>query len=138
MEFDLDLAVKQASENPVYYVKYVHARCCSLFKEAEKRGFAFTPSLEGEIVLEPAERAVVLHLMEFERIVELCARDRTTHHLTIYLIELASKYHSFYEKCQVLVDDAVVRSFRMSLVDAIRRHVAKGLNLLGVDAPEKL
>ncbi len=138
-EFDLDLAKKQASENPVFYVQYVHARCCSIFKEGEKRGFntdVSKVSLTG--ALDPAERAVILHLMNFTHAVEACAKDRSTHHLTIYLMELASKYHSFYEQCMVLVDDEAVRTFRLSLVDAIRKTVATGLSLLGVSAPEKL
>lgn len=138
-EFDLDLAKKQASENPVFYVQYVHARCCSIFKEGEKRGFKTDlASTLTTGALEPSERAVILHLMNFTHAVEACAKDRSTHHLTIYLMELASKYHSFYEQCMVLVDDEAVRTFRLSLVDAIRKTVAKGLSLLGVDAPEKL
>lgn len=138
-EFDLDLAKKQASENPVFYVQYVHARCCSIFKEAEKRGYNAESAAPGpSFTLESPERAVVLHLMNFEHVVEMCARDRSTHHMTVYLIELASKYHSFYEQCKVLVDDAPLRSFRLKLIDAIRRHVAQGLNLIGVSAPETL
>jgi arginyl-tRNA synthetase len=140
-EFDLDLAVKQASENPVFYVQYVHARCCSIFKEAEKRGFSTSlknVKANGLPKLEAAERAVILHLMNFTHAVEACAKDRSTHHLTIYLMELAGKYHSFYEQCQVLVDDENIRTFRLSLIDAIRKTVAKGLLLVGVGAPEKL
>jgi arginyl-tRNA synthetase len=139
-EFDLDLAKKQASENPVFYVQYVHARCCSIFKEAEKRGFSTTLSttLNSLPKLESSERAVILHLMNFTQAVQACANDRSTHHLTIYLMELAGKYHSFYEQCQVLVDNEALRGFRLALVDAIRKTVARGLLLLGVGAPEKL
>jgi arginyl-tRNA synthetase len=76
--------------------------------------------------------------MGFGQAIEACGKDRSTHHLTIYLMELAGKYHSFYEQCQVLVDDEAVRTFRLSLIEAIRKTVAKGLDLLGVSAPEKL
>lgn len=140
-EFDLDLAVKKASENPVFYVQYVHARCCSIFKEAEKRGYATSlkdHKKNGLAKLEPAERAVILQLMDFHRAVANCAKDRSTHHLTIYLMELSGKYHSFYEQCMVLIDDEAIRNFRLALIEAIRKTVAKGLLLLGVDAPEKL
>lgn len=141
-EFDLDLAKKQASENPVFYVQYVHARCCSIFKEAEKRGFS-TDTLAwkkgglNEAITE-AEKSVILHLGNFNRVVENCVRDYSNHHLTVYLVELAGQYHSFYERCQVLVDDPALRSFRLGLVDALRKRVAQGLGLLGVGAPESL
>jgi len=141
-EFDLDLAKKQASDNPVFYVQYVHARCVSLFREAEKRGFSTDlfvwQTADFSSPLHEAERAVFLQLMDFDRVVGLCARDCSSHHLTIYLQELAGKYHRFYEHCHVLDENASVRSFRLALVEAIRRRVAKGLELLGVSAPDKL
>ncbi len=140
-EFDLDLAKKQASDNPVFYVQYVHARCCSIFKEAEKKGFSTDTRAwkTGQMpAITPEEKTVLMHLASFDRTVELCAKDGSNHHLTVYLQDLAGKYHSFYEKCFVLVDDAAQRSFRLGLVDAIRRRVAQGLDLLGVSAPESL
>jgi len=141
-EFDLDLAKKQASDNPVFYVQYVHARCCSIKREAEKRGVLTKPlewkSLKLKNPLERVEKDILIHLMSFQHTVELCVRDYSSHHLTNYLLELAGKYHSFYEKCQVLVDDLAVRSFRIDLITAIRQRVAKGLELLGVNAPERL
>ncbi|MCB4756571.1 MAG: arginine--tRNA ligase [Elusimicrobia bacterium] len=141
-EFDLDLAKKQAPDNPVYYVQYVHARCCSIFKEAEKRGMEADlfgwKKAELNVPLEEAERAVLLQLMDFDRVVQMCARDGSSHHLTVYLLELAGKYHSFYERCRVLEEDPALRSFRLGLIEAIRRRVAKGLDLLGVSAPERL
>jgi arginyl-tRNA synthetase len=141
-EFDLDLAKKQASENPVYYVQYVHARCRSIFREAEKRGYKTDVlAWKNQPLPEPiheAEKAVLLHLGNFEHILEMCAADYSSHHLTVYLVELAGKYHSFYEKCMVLVDNDAQRSYRLGLVEAIRRRVAEGLNLLGVNAPDSL
>ncbi|OVE75731.1 arginine--tRNA ligase [bacterium F11] len=141
-EFDLDLAKKQASDNPVYYVQYVHARCCSIFREAEKRKMRTEPLLwaskKTHVPLEEVERAVLLHMMKFDDVVEICARDFSNHHLPIYLMELAGKYHSFYEKCRVLEEDETLRSFRLDLVEAIRKRVEQGLNLLGVGAPERL
>lgn len=141
-EFDLDLAKKKASDNPVYYVQYVHARCCSIRREASSRSLRTEPlSWKGKrypAPLKPEERSILLHLMSFDRTVDLCARDYSNHHLTVYLIELAGKYHSFYETCRVLEDDAVIRSFRLDLIEAIRKRVEEGLNLLGVSAPEKL
>lgn len=141
-EFDLDLAKKQAPDNPVYYVQYVHARCCSIFREAEKRGFSTDPSAWKKAGFTPslheAERTMLLHLMGFDRTVQLCAKDYSNHHLTVYLLELAGKFHSFYEQCPVLDSEPSVRSFRLGLIEAIRRRVAQGLDLLGVSAPDKL
>jgi arginyl-tRNA synthetase len=141
-EFDLDLAKKQAADNPVFYVQYVHARCVSIFREAEKRGVSTDLTVwvkdQPKEPLQKSERDVLLHLMSFSTVVSLCARDYSNHHLTVYLQELAGKYHSFYENCTVLVDDPSLRSFRLALVDAIRRRVAQGLDLLGVSAPDKL
>ncbi len=141
-EFDLDLAKKQANDNPVFYVQYVHARCCSIFREALKKGVTFDgaawkPQSLKE-ALTPIERETLIHLASFDRVVATCANDNSNHHLTSYLQELAGKFHSFYEKCHVLVDDGATRSFRLGLVDAIRRRVAQGLDLLGVGAPEQL
>ncbi|MFN0117220.1 MAG: arginine--tRNA ligase [Elusimicrobiota bacterium] len=141
-EFDLDLAKKQASDNPVFYVQYVHARCRSIFREAEKRGLStdvtFWKNKPLAEKVADAEKDVLLHLASFDKVVELCAKDRSNHHLTVYLLELAGKYHSFYEKCHVLVEDPVTRSFRLALVESIRKRVAEGLELLGVSAPESL
>jgi arginyl-tRNA synthetase len=77
-------------------------------------------------------------LAQFDRVVEKCAHDYSNHHLTVYLQELAGRFHSFYEHCHVLVDDAATRTFRLMLVKAIRQRVAQGLDLLGVSAPEQL
>jgi len=143
-EFDIDLAKKQASDNPVFYVQYVYARCCSIFKEAEKKGYVqgeidlTAPVTAGTATIAPEEKNVLLHLSSFDRTVETCAKDGSNHHLTVYLQDLAGRYHSFYEKCHVLVDDPAVRTFRLGLVDAIRKRVAQGLGLLGVNAPETL
>jgi len=143
-EFDLDLAKKQANENPVFYVQYVHARCCSIFSEAEKRGLSAPPlywekeSGSFPAPLEEAEKDALLQLMSFGKTVELCARDYSNHHLTVYLLELAGKFHSFYEQCRVLEGNPQQRSFRLDLVRAIRDRVKEGLDLLGVSAPEKL
>ncbi len=138
-EFDLDLAKKQANDNPVYYVQYLHARCCSIFREAEKKGWgkvdATAPLKEP---LTDIEKETLVHLASFDRVVEICASDKSNHHLTVYLQELAGKFHSFYEKCHVLVDDAGTRAFRLGLVGAIRKRVAQGLDLLGVSAPVQL
>lgn len=140
LEFDLDLAKRQASDNPVFYVKYVHARCCSLFREAEKRGvdprIASTEHFSAPSSLDPAERALLIRLASFPDVLDQCAKDLTPHHMTDYLLKLAGDFHRFYENCPVLTAPDDQRPFRTALVDGVRMMIRNGLSLLGVDAPE--
>lgn len=142
LEFDLDLAKRQASDNPVFYVKYVHARCCSLFREAEKRGVrsldSVTMGFSSPAQLDPSERALLIRLATFPDVLDQCARDLTPHHLTDYLLKLAGDFHRFYENCSVLNAPDDLRSFRFALVDGVRLTIQNGLSLLGVDAPEEM
>lgn len=142
LEFDLDLAKRQASDNPVFYVKYVHARCCSLFREAERRGVRSVDSVATEFSvpapLDPSERALLIRLATFPDVLDQCARDLTPHHLTDYLLKLAGDFHRFYENCSVVNAPDDLRSFRFSLVDGVRLTIHNGLSLLGVDAPEEM
>jgi len=138
LEFDLELAKKQAPENPVFYVQYVHARCCSLFREAEKRGVTIgdTAAFSAPKELAPRERALLVKLASFPDTLEQCRKDLSPHHLTAYLLSLAGEYHRFYEECRVLGEPADVTAFRLALVDGVRTLIKNGLNLLGASAPE--
>jgi arginyl-tRNA synthetase len=142
LEFDLDLAKRQASDNPVFYVKYVHARCCSIFREAAKRGVGSSQphatDFSSPETLEPAERTLLLRLASFPDVLEHCAKDLTPHHMTDYLLKLAGDFHRFYENCPVLNADEAQRPFRTALVDGVRTTIKNGLSLLGVDAPETM
>ena len=136
MNFDLDLAIKQSEENPVFYVQYAHARISSIFERAGE-------SLEdlGEVPvgdLAPEERLLVLELLDFPRVVENCAARREVHPLPTYLETLATRFHQFYTVHRVLVDDADVRARRLALCAATRTVLRSGLGLLGVSAPEKM
>lgn len=140
LEFDLDLAKKQASDNPVFYVKYVHARCCSLFREAAKRGSvdSATTPVAAPSALEPAERDLLVRLAAFPDVIGQCVKDLTPHHITEYLLKLAGGYHRFYETCRVLGSASDQERFRLALVDGVRTVIKSGLGLLGVDAPEEM
>lgn len=142
LEFDLDLAKRQASDNPVFYVKYVHARCCSIFREAEKRGVGPTDTpgetFSAPAVLDPAERTLLVRLASFPDVLEQCAKDLTPHHMTDYLLKLAGDFHRFYENCPVLNAPDALRPFRFALVDGVRTTIKNGLALLSVDAPEAM
>ena len=136
MNFDLDLAIKQSDENPVFYVQYAHARISSIFERAGV-------SLEevGEIPigdLAPEERLLVLELLDFPRVIQNAASKREVHPLPTYLETLATRFHQFYTVHRVLVDEPEVRARRLALCAATKTVLRSGLGLLGVTAPEKM
>jgi arginyl-tRNA synthetase len=136
MNFDLDLAIKQSDENPVFYVQYAHARISSIFGRA-----GTSPDEVGEIPtgeLAPEERLLVLELLDFPRVIENCASKREVHPLPTYLETLSTRFHQFYTVHRVLVEDADVRARRLALCAATKTVLRSGLGLLGVDAPEKM
>ncbi len=139
LEFDLELAKKQSSENPVFYVQYVHARCCSIFKEFNsKNPDAVRAEPDLSLLSTPEERELIKKLVMFPDTLELCAKNFTPHHLTGYLMECADLFHRFYEKCRVLSDDKDLTNARLSLVSSVAIIIKNGLGLLGVNAPEKM
>lgn len=143
LEFDLELAKKQSKENPVYYVQYVHARCCSIFKEAEKtidlnRSNGYK-DIDFSLLGTKEERDMVKKLVFFGDTLDLCLRSNSPHHLTTYLMETADLFHSFYEKCKVInTSDEKLTFARLTLVKAVKERVKTALELLGVSAPERM
>jgi arginyl-tRNA synthetase len=139
---DIDVWKAAASENPVYYVQYAHARIHAIGREAEKRGIERAPidgcDLGG--LTDPNELAVLRHLLELEDVLVLAARDRAPHRVTTWVRELAARFHSFYSHCPVLRSDVDpdLQQARLWLVDGSRVGLAIGLDLLGVEAPEQM
>ena len=136
MNFDLDLAIRQSDENPVFYVQYAHARIASIFERA-----GTSPDEVGEIPageIAPEERLLVLELLDFPRVVHNAAARREVHPIPTYLETLATRFHQFYTVHRVLVDDEEVRTRRLALSAATKTVLAAGLELLGVSAPEKM
>jgi arginyl-tRNA synthetase len=139
LKFDLALAVRRASENPVFYVQYVHARCCSLFREAAKRGVDYEPQAAvAPASLDPRERSLMVKLASFPDVVEQAGRELSPHPIPNYLLALAGEFHRFYEGCPVLGADGASTAFRLSLVDGVRTAIKNGLELIGVSAPEEM
>lgn len=139
LKFDLDLAKKRASENPVFYVHYVHARCCSIFREAAKRGIAFDPAaLRAPADLHPRERALLVKLASYPDVLEQAAKELSPHPIPTYLLALAGEFHRFYEACHVLDEAPEVTAFRLALVDGMRTVIRNGLDAIGVSAPEEM
>lgn len=136
LDFDLDLAVKQSEENPVFYVQYAHARICSIERYSEDAGISGKPIWEK--LAHPAEFALIRKMTEFPLTVELCVKALEPQRLTVYLGELAAAFHSFYQKCRVVTEDKELSAARLGLCLAVRQVIANGLNLLGVSAPESM
>src|ERR687894_1558581 len=136
MNFDLDLAIKQSDENPVFYVQYAHARISSIFERA-----GTGPDTLGEVPagdLAPEERLLVLELLDFPRVIQNAASRREVHPIPTYLETLATRFHQFYTVHRVLVEDADVRARRLALCAATKSVLRSGLDLVGVNSPEKM
>src|SRR5262249_28058668 len=140
LEFDLDLATKQSSENPVFYVQYAHARICTLFRKAAEQGMAVPSAAEAslEALGEPDELEVVKQLAKFPDVVADAVRELEPHRIVFYLIELAGTFHRFYNHHRIIGDDAALSRARLYLARATQRVLQAGLRLLGVRAPDAM
>ena len=141
LDFDLDLAKSESSDNPVYYVQYAHARVCSVLRQAAERGLVVDPSpgtRHLERLSEPHEQALLRTLTRYPEVVESAALNEEPHQLTHYLRELANELHTYYNAHQFLVDDADLRDARIKLILAVRQVLRNGLGLIGVSAPESM
>ncbi len=142
LDFDIQLAVEESMDNPVYYVQYAHARICSILRYGLGKGVDLSediPALETLRMLESEEEAdLALKIFEFEELVRDAALDRTPHRLTRYLEELAAVFHVFYNRHRVISDDAELTSARLFLVRCARQVIRNGLGILGVSAPESM
>ncbi|WP_397537006.1 arginine--tRNA ligase [Rummeliibacillus pycnus] len=138
LDFDLDLAVKQSNENPVYYAQYAHARISSILRQASEKGLA--PSTEHLDTLSSEKDIEVLKKVgDFPQVVADAARVRAPHRIANYIQELAATFHSFYNAEKVLDADNKDRSeARLALITAVRTTIANALKLIGVSAPEKM
>ena len=140
LDFDLDLAVRQDSDNPVYYVQYAHARICSLIARMREGGAQVCPAgqIDARALAEPEELALVKTLAQYPEEIRLAARDYDPSRINRYLTTLAGDFHRFYNACRCMVDDARVQAARLKLADSVRLVLANGLGLLGVAAPSKM
>ncbi|HHY60938.1 MAG TPA: arginine--tRNA ligase [Clostridia bacterium] len=140
LDFDLDLAKEESSENPVYYVQYAHARICSILRQAEEEGIQMKPAAQCrlELLTHPAELELLRKMAEFPQLVRDAALSLEPHRLTHYAGELAGLFHNFYTHCRVLTSEADLRDARLVLVNSVRITLRNLLQLLGVRAPERM
>ena len=140
LDFDLDLAVRQDSDNPVYYVQYAHARICSLLTRMKEAGAGVCPAREVDAcaLAQPEELALVKTIAQYPEEIRLAARDCDPSRINRYLTALAGDFHRFYNACRCMVDDPCVQAARLKLADSVRLVLANGLGLLGVTAPNKM
>ena len=140
MEFDLGLAVREDSENPIYYVEYAHARICSLLRTLGEENVSVLAQADVDMSLltGEAERALLKQIAQFSEVIKLAARDYDPSYINRYLQELAGCFHRFYTACRIRGEEAAVRDARLKLADDTRIVLRNGLKLIGVDAPEKM
>ena len=139
LDFNMELAITHASENPVFYIQYAHARCCSIFEQGSEQGITSKPIEEVSLkrLTEPIEHELIRKLAEFPSIVILSAETREAHRVPHYLHELAGIFHPYYNQHRVLdAADLEKTHARLILVQCVQTVLKNGLTLLGISAPE--
>ncbi len=139
LDFDLDLAISQTQDNPVYYVQYAHARICSIFEQAGNRNREHNlVEADAALLTEEQELDLIKHLDQFPEKILTAAEQLSPHVMVNYLRDLANAFHSFYNAHQVLVDDSSLREARLKLIRATQIVLQNGLTLLDVSAPQHM
>ncbi|HEX9146064.1 MAG TPA: arginine--tRNA ligase [Candidatus Binatia bacterium] len=140
LDFDLDLAKRQSSDNPVFYVQYAHARVASLFEQARKSGLGITDDA-GVIVERLAlseELELIRNIIQLNDVIEESVKELEPHRMTFYLLELAGEFHRYYNRHRVISDDPDLSRARLLLAENVQRTIRRGLEILGVNAPLKM
>ncbi len=141
LDFDLDLAKSKSNENPVYYIQYAHARIASIFRQVLEAGLPVPgdfSQVKLELLTEQAEIDLIKKMAQFPAEVTAAARERAPHRIARYAHELAGLFHTFYNQCRIIGVDPALQAARLALVTAVRSTIRQALNILGVDAPEKM
>jgi len=142
LDFDLELAKQQSSENPVFYVQYAHARVASIFEQAHRNGIIWNPADVGSIAVEQLQLAEEIELIrrtiQFNDILEESVRELEPHRMVFFLLDLAGEFHRYYNRFRILSEDRELTRARMLLVQVVQATIRRGLEILGVDAPMKM
>lgn len=139
-DFDLDLAVEQSNDNPVFYVQYAHARICSILRLLKEEGIVVKPAAEIDLSLLKEEQEIDLLklLARFQEEIRQAAILREPSRITRYAMELAGGFHTFYNACRVNTDDTALRDARLKLADAVKTVIENALTVLAITAPERM
>ncbi len=140
LDFDLDLAVAQNSENPVFYVQYAHARIASIINSLSEDGILFDENADLTVLTQPEEEELMAKAAMLPNEISICAENSDPSRITRYVLDLASLFHSFYNapKCRVKGDDKNLTLARLYLISAVKTVIKNVLDILGIDAPEKM
>ena len=141
LTFDIDLALSQSNDNPVYYIQYAHARACSLMRKLSQQGWTWdaeTALQHLDLLTQDHETALLRRLDRYPETVASATRDSEPHQVATYLRELAGDFHTWYNAHKMLVEDQAQRDARIALSQAVRQVIANGLDLLGVSAPQSM
>ena len=138
VEFDLELAIRQDSENPVYYVQYAHARICTLLAALAAEGHTVPANADAALLSTPEEKELIKQLAALPEEIRLAARDYDPSRINRYVTELAARFHRFYTVCRIKGAESDVQAARLLLADCVRRVIAVSLGIIGVTAPEKM
>ena len=140
MEFDLGLAVREDSENPVYYIQYAHARICSLLKALAEEGYTAPRAADVDIALAQSEqeKALIKEISLFSEEIRMAGRDYDPSYINRYLVRLAAVFHRFYNACRIKGEADDIIAVRLKLAEATKQVLANGLGILGLGAPEKM
>jgi arginyl-tRNA synthetase len=140
LDFDLAVATRHSSDNPVFYVQYAHARVASLFRTAAEQRIALPPwdQVDFRPLRLPEEQSLIKRLLQYPGVVASAARAREPHRVAYYLTELAGLYHPYYKAHRVITEDRALTLARLGLSAAVGQVVRNGLGLLGVSAPESM
>jgi len=140
LDFDLELAKRQTSDNPVFYVQYAHARVTSIFAQAAKSGIEL--GARNTVPLERLELSEELELVrkviQFNDVLADSVRELEPHRLVFFLLEVAGEFHRYYNRHRVLSDDLGLSRARLLLIDNVQKTIRRGLQILGIDAPQKM
>lgn len=138
VEFDLELAIRQDSENPVYYVQYAHARICTLLSALAAEGHSVPASADAALLSTTEEKELIKQLAALPEEIRLAARDYDPSRINRYVTELAARFHRFYTVCRLKGAESDIQAARLLLADCTRRVIAVALGIIGVSAPEKM
>ena len=138
LDFDLDLAKKKSNDNPVYYIQYAHARICSIFRQCKETGLALSDKPELSLLTDESEIDLIKKIEDYPEEIERAARDYAPQRIARYSYDLASAFHSFYNKCRIVGVEPKLAEARLALVTVTAHVIRHSLGILGVSAPEQM